>query len=451
MFLYSPFRHDSRVTREALALVAAGHEVRVIAAHDAGTEAHERREGFEIVRVARDPLPTRLVRRLLAHRRPAPEPEEAGPAVAERPVGLVLAERVLAVRRAPNASPAGRLAARALELGLGAHIALEHRRWHRNALRAAAAEPADVWIAHDLETLATADRARSRHGGALVYDSHELFLERDTILPLRSRARRALARRERRLIRRADAVVTVSESIAAELARRYEVPRPSVVLNVPSRPRQGAETAAPDLRDALGVPPERGIALYLGGIQEQRPLDHLVRAAARLERAVMVLMGPAEPSYRAALERVAEQAGATGNLRFAPAVDPELVVAVAAGADVGVVPFRRTSMNQYLALPNKVFEYIAAGLPVVGSDFPEIGRVIEEHGIGLTFDPDDEGSIAAAIDRLLADPAERARMRERTRAAAEVLSWEREEPKYLRIVEGAAGLSERRTTARPRR
>jgi hypothetical protein len=210
MFVHTALLHDARVEREAAALAAAGYDVRVVAARGAGTPARERRDGFEIERVDSDPMPTRAVRRALAARGRGGD------------IGTVAAP----LHR-------GRAGVRGVveRLALRVHLAAELARYVRLAAGAAKTAPAQVWMAHDLDALPAAWFARRRHGGRLLYDSHELFSER---IAVSSAARPFWRALERRLARRADAVVTVGDGVAAELARRYRLPAPTVVRNIPA-------------------------------------------------------------------------------------------------------------------------------------------------------------------------------------------------------------------------
>jgi glycosyltransferase involved in cell wall biosynthesis len=412
MLVYNPLRHDARVVRHATALAESGYLVRVIATSDGRAPAVERIGGVTVQRVEADSPPSRLARRLVAvRRRRSGAPGDASP-------GSVVSPQQLE----------GGAGARALRALLAAHLAASWLTFTRNAVSAGLAAPADLYVANDLDTLPAAVALARRGEARLLYDSHELYVEH--VGPAgKTRARRMLQRgAEERLIRRTDAVITVNQSIAEELERRYGIARPAVVMNVPSHERGTVRPV--DLRAEIDLPPERRIALYLGGVSPDRGIEQLVDAARRLGDVALVLMGPVDAGYRRSLESRSD-----GSARFAAPVPAHEVVRFAAGADVGIVPYRNTCLNNYLSLPNKLFEYLAAGLPVVASDFPELRRVVVDHGVGETFDPEDAADIARAIRLVLDDPDRHRELRHRARQAAEVYSWEGERPKLLSVVE----------------
>jgi glycosyltransferase involved in cell wall biosynthesis len=414
MFVHNALLHDARVEREASALAAAGYDVRVVAALGAGTPARERRDGFEIERVDSDPAPSRAVRRVLAARgRGGDIGTVAAPLHGGRPGVWAAAER----------------------LALRAHLAAELARYVRRAAAAAGRAPARVWMAHDLDALPAAWLARRRHGGRLLYDSHELFSER---IAVSSAARPLWRALERRLAAHADAVITVGEGVAAELARRYRIPPPAVVRNLPAAAPAGDDHGSP-LRAALGLPADARIALYLGGLQPGRGLETLVDVAARLpDGDMVVLMGPGHPDYVANLRERAARAGAAERVVLAPAVPTEDVVRWAAGADLGLALIQNVSLSYYLSLPNKLFEYVAAGLPVVASDFPQLRGVVEGRGLGAVCAPDDPDAIARAIAWTLDDPGRHRRLRAAARAAAAELTWDSESRVLVELVDRLA-------------
>ena len=112
----------------------------------------------------------------------------------------------------------------------------------------------------------------------------------------------------------------------------------------------------------------------------------------------------------------------------------ELFGTYTASADIGLCIPENLGLSYFLSLPNKLFEYVAAGLPVIGSNFPEIANIIHEWHVGLTAEADDPGTIALAVRTLLDDTELYESMRTRCRSAAGILNWEKERGSLLEIV-----------------
>jgi glycosyltransferase involved in cell wall biosynthesis len=134
---------------------------------------------------------------------------------------------------------------------------------------------------------------------------------------------------------------------------------------------------------------------------------------------------------RERLEAVARNLTVDARVRFLPSVPQSELLAHSSSADVGVVPFQNSSLNNYLATPNKIFEYLMAGVPVATSNFPEMARIVSEHRVGSVFDPRDPEAIAAGIRYVIYDPNHN-EMRERAALAARTrYSWEIESKKLI--------------------
>jgi len=439
MFVYNRCTSDARVLKEARTLSGAGHRVRIVAVLDPATAAEEECEGFRIVRIDRNPphyrllRGTRIARRLL--RRPVaalePSPGRPGRGRALTAARLVLAPLVLvehALRR----------------LLLAPHKPLMFLDYYWQAYRLVRADPPDALHAHDLNTLPVAAALARRLRLPLTYDAHELYPEISTL----SRREAAVWRFvERHLAGRADHTVTVCDSIAAEIERRYGVTRPTVLLNCPATAgANGASALQPAGRGAsVGrVPkqaPDEGAAgdgepviLYQGGFSRHRGLDTLVRSAHGLERGTVVLMGWGQ--IEGELQALIAGEGLAGRVRIVGPVPPDEVVASAAGAAIGVIPYEPVGLNNTYTTPNKLFDYMAAGLPVVASRLPELTRFVEGGEMGLTFPPGDPAALAAALNELLADPERYQRMRARSQEAGRRYTWERESAKLLALYEG---------------
>jgi glycosyltransferase involved in cell wall biosynthesis len=233
---------------------------------------------------------------------------------------------------------------------------------------------------------------------------------------MRPEARWWLLACEALFARLADALVMTSPAHAEVLGRRYRVPEPVVVRNIPAEAPPSAENGACG-RDG-GDP----IAIYVGGVLRHRGIEQTIRALGSVDGLRLRLLGPVEAAYRAELERMAEATGVAERLEFAAPVPPTEVVAALSGADVGLALFQPVCLSHRLVLPNKLFEYVRAGLPVVGSDLPMITRFVAEHGVGDTVDPEDAGQIAAAL-AATTDAERNAELKRAARRAGRSLDW----------------------------
>jgi glycosyltransferase involved in cell wall biosynthesis len=306
------------------------------------------------------------------------------------------------------------------------------------AARAGAAAPvADVYHGHDLSGLEAAGAAWRRNGGQLVYDSHEIFLESGSNADRPRILKALLARSERRWVRAAAALVTVNQALAEELGRTYHPRRTVVVYNCPARWDPPAQR--PDLiRAATGIPADSKIALYHGAFSAHRGLEQLAEAIVRpgLETVHAVYLGYG--SHRAKLDAMAADPRFGGRLHVITAVPPDELLPWVASADVAVMPIQASTLNHRLSTPNKLFEALAAGVPVVVSDFTEMHRIVlgdPDGSLGAVCRPDDVDDVARAIRSIVDLPAEEsATLRARClRAAHERWNWETE-------VAGLAGL-----------
>ncbi|MBI2776434.1 MAG: glycosyltransferase family 4 protein [Chloroflexi bacterium] len=436
MFVLNDVHRDARVLREAATLVDAGHEVTVIGrpTDPAATVGdREMREGFEIRRV---PVPGQLRGVLLASGGGRGVPGRGTPARGGPARGGPATIRRLASGRAQMPGRLVETARRVARLPLlgpivsGCDLLVRWRlgtvAWGRAA--AAAAPIADVWHAHDLTGLPAALAAQRRLGGRLVYDAHELYLEAGDTATRPAWARAVLRRFERAAIRHADALVTVNAGLAAALTR-IAVPRRIVVVH--NAPLVGADrpaAAASPLRAAAGVPGDAPIALYHGSFAAGRGVEVLAAAIREpgLEHVHAVFLG--EGAGELALASAAAEPATAGRIHVLLPVDPAEVTRWVAGADVGVMPIAPTTANHRLSTPNKLFECLAAGVPVVASDFPGIREIVAPAGdppLGALVDPLDVAAVARAIRSILdLEPEVAAALRARCRdAAASRWNW----------------------------
>jgi len=296
----------------------------------------------------------------------------------------------------------------------------------RRFVRAGLATGAAVWHCHDLNTLAVGVRCKKRCPGTrLVYDSHELATERSRMTP---RARRRAGREEKRGLRHVDEGIWTTRTRAQYVVQRYGIPFPTLIHNVPEmlEVQQGW-----DLHERLGIPADRRILVYQGSIQEYRGIEESIEAVTLLERCVLVIIGYGY--HRPTLEDIVHRRGLDDRVRFFGPIPNDELLYYTASADVGLCVIRGQSLSYRWSMPNKLFEYMMAGIPVVSSDFEEMGRVVREEGVGTVCDPDDPQSIAAAVRAIVDDPEAAARFRAATRVAISRYNWDREEQKLLAL------------------
>lgn len=308
------------------------------------------------------------------------------------------------------------------------HAALVPVQYHRNYLETVRAPleefRPDVVHAHDLNTLYAASRFARTNGCRLVYDAHEFELHRNTTwTPLK----RLVARYVEYVgVRRAAAVITVSPSIAAEMARMYRCAPPRVILNSP--PLEARELSSPvDLKKEAGLGPDAVLFVYVGVAARGRGLEELIEALGMMSPEFHIgILGPRDPIREPVLLDRAAELGVSGRVHLFDPLPPLLVPAALRTADGSVNPLQNICRSYDLALPNKHFDAVMAGVPMAVSDLEELGRFIREHALGVCFDETDPAAIASALAVLLRETPEGIRDRERLRRLQETVCWEKQ-------------------------
>jgi glycosyltransferase involved in cell wall biosynthesis len=267
----------------------------------------------------------------------------------------------------------------------------------------------DIIHSHDFRMLGVAARAKARAAAAgrplkVVWDAHEYV---PGLSPWRDNARWLPAHigYEREYAQHADAVVTVSASLAELLQDGHGLPeRPFVVLNAPDPAPPGSVAIAPDLRAVCDVPASVPLLVYSGVAAAKRGLDVLVDALPALPQAhVAIVTDKPDSPYLVKLRARAVAAGVAGRLHYAPYVPYDQVAAYLAGADLGVIPILHYP-NHELHLITKFFEYSHARLPIVVSDVKTMAETVRRTGQGEVFTAGDAADFVRAVGAVLADP-----------------------------------------------
>ena len=465
MFVKNSFEYDARVTKEAKSLIGAGHDVTVVAIHvpKKTAERETTDAGINVVRISRLSFGLGTLNRIAARYAGSIETrharltgDEVDPARAKE-----LGQWMPTSTATPSdevevtvASPAGgdassplhrlwgrattpvlrsfaklaRFAFKAVRFLVGRQgRALKTLAINRRMIKVGIAEAADVYHSHDLNTLYVGAMCKRRTGARLVYDSHELQTERNRMTKW---WRRWAAWNERRWLPHADAMIVASPSWIDINRDKYgAVPDPSVtVINSPELEKVESPE---DLRGELDIPDDAPILLYQGSIQENRGIEPAIDAITLLDKAVLVVVGYGY--YRPTLEAQVRERGLEDRVKFFGPIPNHELLRWTAAADIGLCNIVNSSLSYYTSLPNKLFEYIMAGIAVIGSDSPEIGRIVAEEGVGEVADPIDPTDLAQAASTILGDLD---RYRQATRPAAEKYNWAIAEQKLLSIYAG---------------
>lgn len=267
----------------------------------------------------------------------------------------------------------------------------------------------DVLHAHDMHILGIAAHARARARAAgrdlpWVYDAHEYVPGLSEYGGRTARDIEGWADLENEFIRDAARVITVSPAIADMLHERYQLAsRPTVVLNIPTVDPPGNEPVC-TLRETCGLAPDVPLLTYSGGMTRARGVHTAIEAMAQLPEAHLGLVCVPHndtADVRLLRQQVAD-AGLGERVHFVNPVGPGQVVDYLRGVDVGLIPGLSYPSHE-MSLPNKLFEYLHAGLPIVGSELDSLGAFLRETGSGVTFPAEDSSALAAAVRTVLAD------------------------------------------------
>lgn len=291
---------------------------------------------------------------------------------------------------------------------------------HAALYQRARAVKAAVYVANDWQTMAIADRLARENGGIWVYDSHEYAAQE---LPESWRWRvfmqGLVVNIERRYISRAKLVSTVSRGIAHCLAADHALR--NAVLVVRNVPEHDCREPVYSMKRGDG----RIRLLYHGAITPFRGLHEIVESV-RFWRPgrELVLRGPMSASYREHLDGIIARRSLADRVSILPAVKPAELIACASACDVGIVSLPDTSRQNAFALPNKVFEYMKAGLALMVPDLAELAGLVRGEGNGFVFRRLEPQAIAEAVNEL--DEASIEACKARSRAIAPKLTWEAE-------------------------
>ncbi len=283
-------------------------------------------------------------------------------------------------------------------------------------------EKALTVTSHNLFTLMLGVLFKRFSRAALVYDAHELETETSGSVGLRKRLVKYI---ERKCIYSTDQVIVVSDSIADWYRKTYQINNVHVIKNFPYQPDLSS-VHPNNLKLKLNVPAEELLYIYQGAIGAGRGVDVALNVFSQVtsDRHI-VFMGEGE-----LVGKVKDYASRYSNIHYLDPVPHDELLSYTMSADVGIHLIENSCLNHTYCLPNKVFEYINAGIPVFVRKLPEMSRIVSEHGCGW-LSPDDEAEMVQLINHItLADARH---LREKVKMCRHQFDWKSQAAKLIEI------------------
>jgi glycosyltransferase involved in cell wall biosynthesis len=284
---------------------------------------------------------------------------------------------------------------------------------------------------NDLDTLLVGVRAKREFGCRVVYDAHEFWPFADAQCRWVDQSFFYLL--ERVLIKRVDAVVSVNPMLSEAIRRTYRLDHVHSVPNVEPWVEQRERSIASPLAElAKG----RVKFLFQGRFSPARGIDEIIMAWRYVDgtRAALFLRGPNNAWKEQATKLAAGLGLLNKSVFFLDAVSENDLVPAAAEADVGIIPYRPIAINERLSCPNKLSQYLHAGLMVITNDLPYVRSVVEQAEVGLSYNSADLQTFANVVKRAVNDPGLLAACRRNAlQFARDDFNWQKHGTLFLKL------------------
>lgn len=364
------FTNDSRVLKTSKSLIKNGYQVKVIAMHDNDLVEHENIDGVEVQRLN------------------------------------------LKTRKWPKSKP----------IQLIKYVEFIYR-----AIKVS--KKSDTIHCNDLNALPIGWLIKTvfNRRVKLVYDSHEYAINDVPYEP--KWVIKVKYYLEKFFIRKADRVICVSDSIANEYVKLYKINKPYLVLNAPSYQSIDKRNI---FRESLGISADQRIFLYQGGLSTGRGIEILLdtfKSMTENNSACIVFMG-----YGPLEQEIIEVAAKYSNVHFHKAVAPAVLLDYTCSADFGISTIEDSCLSYRYCLPNKMFEYIMAELPVIVSNLYEMKRLVESNQIGVVAQENSQQGLTDAIAKAVL--LDKDQLRENLQKVKKIYNWEAQETVINQVYEG---------------
>jgi glycogen synthase len=263
----------------------------------------------------------------------------------------------------------------------------------------------DIVQCHDWQTLSLGCQIKKEFNSRLIFDSHELETHRNP--PLTPRFKRWLKKYERRYLQKCDIVTAVSPSIARFLEVEYNLDEVLFLPNTPlvradgSFERWGPSNPDCNIRSEAQLKKSDFVAVIVGNITVNRGVENAIEAMAALPlRVKLVLLGKSNLNIKNDLIKLAELNGVQDRVFFLDPVSPLVVVNFLKSADISIIPILPNTLSYELAMPNKFFESVYAGLPIVSSDLFDLTKIIDDYQLGEVYPAGDVVELVQRVKKL---------------------------------------------------
>ena len=285
---------------------------------------------------------------------------------------------------------------------------------------------ADVFHANDLDTLLANRWASKLRRKPLIYDSHEYFTGVPEIQE-RPKVKKVWEKIEKSIFPKLKYIFTVNESIA-DLYRNEYNKEVDVIRNVP----KSDDLKKTKSRSDLGIPLDKKIVLVQGtGINIDRGIEELLEAIAIMDNTILYIVGSGDVLHQ--LKERSKAQDLNNKVVFVGKLPYTEMMQYTFNADVGVTLDKDTNINYRFSLPNKIFDYIKAGLPTLSSNLVELKKIINQYEIGAITMNHSPEEIKSSLIRIWEDENIFLQYKENTKKAAEELTWEKEVETLLEV------------------
>ena len=288
---------------------------------------------------------------------------------------------------------------------------------------------ADFIFAEDVYTLPFAVILSKFKNSTIFYDSREIYGHLAG-LSKRKKLQAFWGWVEKRSIKGVNVVMTTGEMDSEFIEKEYSLKSTLVIRNLPF---QSEVKESFDFRKHLNLDESKKILLYQGVILHGRGLGIILNLLSRLKNCVLIVLGDGE--YKGYYEALAKKNNIEKEVFFFGKIEQSELLRYTSGADIGLAIIENLSLSYYFALPNKMFEYIYCGVPILVSNLPQMKSIVDKYKVGFYVDPDNSEDIIKQLNNLLDNNELRNKFKENCKIAAGELNWNREINKLFSLIE----------------